>query len=391
MRRCLVSGAAISIKPRLFLSPPHLSGSEQGLIREALESNWVAPAGPMLARFEEEFARIVDVSRAVATSSGTAALHLALLVAGVCPGDRVLCPTLTFAASAFPVFYVGAHPVLIDCDPTTWTIDVALVEEELAELAAIGSPARAVIAVDLLGHSADYDALRTICDRYETVLIEDAAQAVGSTYKDRPLGGMGLVGCVSFNGNKIITTSSGGMLVSSEPTLADQAAHLASQARMAVPYFEHDRVGFNYRMSNVLAAIGLAQLTTLDKRVEARRRTFDAYRQALDGVPGITFAPEASWTRSNRWLTCVLIDEGAFGASREEVRIALERDDIEARGLYRPLHEQKPFARSRVKGGVHAEGVFRKALCLPSGSGMTADDIRRVVEGVLGASTHYHG
>jgi dTDP-4-amino-4,6-dideoxygalactose transaminase len=371
---------------RILLSPPHLSGVETDLLLEAIESNWIAPAGPMLDRFEREFADLVGVSRSVALSSGTAAIHLALMVCGVKPGDHVLCPTLTFAASAFPIMYIGAHPVLIDCDPSTWTIDPSLVDAELGDLAESGSAARAVVSVDLLGHSADYDALIDVCDRYGVVLIEDAAQAVGSTYKGQVLGRFGRVGCFSFNGNKIITTSSGGMLVSDEEELVEEARHIAGQARAPVPHYEHERLGFNYRMSNLLAAIGLGQLQTLEERVRARRRNFEWYRQGLGDLPGITFSPQAAWAESNRWLSCVLIDEESFGASREDVRLALDADDIESRPFYRPLHDQKPFAGYRVRGGLHAESIFRDALCLPSGNALTEEEGERVIEVVRRAA-----
>ncbi len=315
---------------------------------------------------------------AVALSSGTAALHLALRLAGVRRGDAVLCPTLTFCASANPIVYEGGSPVFLDVDPTTWNLDPELLREELRVCAARGRLPRAVVVVDLYGQSADYDAILAACAAYDVPVIEDAAEALGATYKGRMAGTFGRMSVFSFNGNKIITTSGGGMLVSNDGALVEQARFLASQARDPSPHYQHSVVGHNYRLSNILAAIGRGQLRVLPERVEARRRNNRWYRQALADLPGVAFMPEAAYGQGNGWLTCITIDPHRFGASREDVRLALEAKDIESRPVWKPLHLQPAFAERRVRGGRVAEGIFEHGLCLPSGSSLTEADRERV-------------
>jgi dTDP-4-amino-4,6-dideoxygalactose transaminase len=363
---------------RVYLSPPHVFGDEQKLVAEAFASNWIAPLGPHVDAFEREFAEAVGVPHAVALSSGTAALHLAMDLLGVGRGDPVVCASMTFSASANPICYVGATPVFVDCD-ATWTLDPALLEEALRAVEAGGQPAKAVVAVDLYGQCADYDAIRAVCDRRGVPLVEDAAEALGATYKGRPSGNFGRLGVFSFNGNKIITTSGGGMLVSHEKALVERARFLAAQARDPAPHYEHSRVGYNYRLSNVLAAVGRAQLRSLDERVVIRRRIFDRYVEGLGDLPGVDFMPEAAYGRSTRWLTCMLVDPVAFGADREALRLALEAEDIEARPAWKPMHLQPVFAGARMFGGAVSERLFRQGLCLPSGSSLGDGDQERVI------------
>jgi dTDP-4-amino-4,6-dideoxygalactose transaminase len=366
------------MKARIYLSPPHMTGEELALIEDAFASNWIAPLGPHVEAFEQEFAQLVAVPHAVALSSGTAALHLALKVLGVGRGDEVLCSTLTFAASANPIVYEGAAPVFIDCDAQTWTMDPHLLREELAACAARGRLPKAVIVVDLYGQSADYDALGAACAEYGVPIVEDAAEALGATYRGRPVGGFGLLGAFSFNGNKIITTSGGGMLVSADPRLVELARHLATQAREPAPHYEHTRIGYNYRLSNLLAAVGRAQLRSLPERVAARRRNFEVYVELLGDLPGLTFMPEAPYGRCTRWLTCVLVEPRLFGATRDDIRLALERENVESRPLWKPMHLQPVFSACRTRGGEVAAELFAKGLCLPSGSSLTASDIERI-------------
>jgi dTDP-4-amino-4,6-dideoxygalactose transaminase len=362
----------------VYLSPPHLFGDEQKLVAEAFRSNWIAPLGPHVDAFEEEFQDVVKVPHAAALSSGTAALHLALDLLGVGPGDVVICSSFTFSASANPVCYQRATPVFVDCDET-WTIDPGALEDALKSTTAAGRRARAVIAVDLYGQCADYGPIRGLCERYGVSLVEDAAEALGATYKDTPAGGFGRLAAFSFNGNKIITTSGGGMLVSHEKELIDRARFLATQARDPAPHYEHSHVGYNYRLSNVLAAIGRGQLRTLAERIAARRRVFGRYVEGLRDLPGVRLMPEAPYGRSNKWLTCVTIDPALFGADREAVRLALEAENIESRPVWKPMHLQPVFAGATMVGGAVSERLFRTGLCLPSGSSLSAEDQDRVI------------
>ncbi|MEW6368643.1 MAG: aminotransferase class I/II-fold pyridoxal phosphate-dependent enzyme [Acidobacteriota bacterium] len=364
---------------RIYLSSPHMSGRELSLVSDAFDSNWVAPLGPHVDAFEKEVARYLGVADAAAMSSGTAALHLAMILAGVVPGDTVICSTFTFSASANAIAYQRARPVFIDSTRLSWNLDPDLVREELEQRAAMSELPRALVAVDLYGQCADYDPIKTVCDEFGVALIEDAAEALGATYNGRKAGSFGRMAVLSFNGNKVITTGGGGMLVSADQALVKRARFLATQARDPAPHYEHSTIGYNYRMSNVLAAIGRGQLTVLDQRLEARRRNFEFYRSALVDLPGLSFMPEAEYGRSTRWLTCVMIDPEAFGATREDVRLALEAENIEARPVYKPLHLQPVFSDCRVRGGRVSEEIFEKGLCLPSGSNLTTEDLHRVV------------
>jgi dTDP-4-amino-4,6-dideoxygalactose transaminase len=367
--------------PRIYLSPPHLSGRELDLLRDAVESNWIAPLGPHVDAFERELAVVAGVPHALALSSGTAALHLALIVLGLGPGDEVACSSLTFSASANPIRYTGAAPVFVDVDAGTWTIDTALLDQALGERPQI----RAVVAVDLYGQCCDYDALKAVCSRRGVTLVQDAAESLGSFYRGAPAGGQGDLAAFSFNGNKVITTSGGGMLVSPNADWIAHARKLSTQAREPAPHYQHDEIGFNYRLSNLLAAVGRAQLEVLADRVAARRRVNELYRELLTDVPGISFMPEASYGRSNCWLTCVLVDPEAAGTDRESIRLALEAEDIESRPLWKPMHLQPVFEDAPSYGGSVSASLFERGLCLPSGSALTEGDQERIVEKLLAA------
>ena len=365
---------------RVYLSPPDVGDEERQLLLEALDSGWIAPLGPHVDMFEEELARRVGVAHAVALSSGTAALHLALLLVGVRPGDDVLVPTFTFVATANTASYIGARPVLVDCDAETWQMAPDLLAEELGARARRGALPRAVVAVDLYGQTADYGRLVPLCEEYGVALVEDAAEALGATHRGAAAGSFGAVGVFSFNGNKIITTSGGGMLVSSDGELARRARHLATQAREPEAHYEHIDLGFNYRLSNLLAALGVAQLRGLDRRMARRHAVNAAYRRALGAVPGISFMPRAAYGEPNDWLTCILVDADELGATPEDIRLALEAHDIESRPTWKPLHLQPLFAGAPVVGGAVSAGIFGRGLCLPSGSSLTDTDLERVVE-----------
>ena len=369
---------------RIYLSPPHMSGEELTLLQEAFASNWIAPLGPHVDAFERELADRVGVAHACALSSGTGGLHLALLNLGVGAGDEVLTSTLTFSATANAITYVGARPVFIDSDDRSWNLDPALLAQELEDRAKKGQLPKAVVTVDLYGQCADYDPILEACARYDIPVLEDAAEALGATYRGRHAGSLGVMGVFSFNGNKIITTSGGGMLVSDRKDWIDRARFLSTQARDPAPHYEHSTIGYNYRMSNLLAAVGRGQLRALGQRVKARRAVFDRYFSALHDLPGLAFMQEPDYGTGTRWLTCLTVDPEAFGATREQIRLALEAKDIEARPVWKPMHLQPVFKNCRVVGGAVAERLFEKGLCLPSGSSLSPNDQDRVIEIVRG-------
>jgi pyridoxal phosphate-dependent aminotransferase EpsN len=353
--------------------------ADLAMMQAAFTSNWIAPSGPDVDAFESEFAAKVGVRYATAVSSGTAALHLALQVVGVRPGDEVICSTLTFVASANPIRYLGATPIFIDSDRSTWNLDPELLAAFLENRARLGRVPRALVLVHLYGQAADITPILELCDRYGVIVVEDAAEALGTTYKGRAPGSFGRCGIFSFNGNKIITTSGGGMLVSNDAALVRHAKFLATQARDHEEYYQHSQMGYNYRLSNVLAALGRGQLRVLDQRVAARRETFERYQTRLTDVPGLTFMPEAEFGRSSRWLVCVQIEPALFGMDHESVRVALNGENIESRSVWKPMHMQPLFAGCECIGGAVAAELFEKGLCLPSGSNLPLADLERTV------------
>src|SRR6266545_143486 len=347
-----------------------MTGLEERLVAEAFATNWISPVGPHVDAFEREFAAVVGAPHAAALSSGTAALHLALRLVGVQPGDNVFVSTLTFIASVSPIIYLGGTPVFIDSEPRSWNMDPTLLAAALDTHARAGKLPRAVVVVHLYGQSADLDPILATCERYGVAVVEDAAEALGATYHGRAPGTFGRVGIYSFNGNKIITSGGGGMLVSKDEELVAHARKLATQARDPAPHYQHSEIGYNYRLSNVLAAIGRGQLRVLGDRVAARRRNFAFYVDALGELAGLAFMPQAPWGLATRWLTCLTIDPAEFGADREEVRQALEAAGIEARPVWKPMHLQPALAHLDRFGGWVAEDLFGNGLCLPSGSSL---------------------
>jgi dTDP-4-amino-4,6-dideoxygalactose transaminase len=367
----------------ILLSTPHMGEHEYKFVTEAFETNWIAPIGPHVDAFEREFCQTVGSSNAAAVTSGTAALHLALKLVGVGVGDEVFCSSLTFSASANPIAYLGAKPVFIDSDRTSWNMDPNLLVAALEQKAKLGKLPKAVILVHLYGQSADIDPILEACNRFGVPMIEDAAEALGAAYKGKSPGTFGRIGIFSFNGNKIITTSGGGMLVSEDAAITTKARFLATQARDPAPHYQHSEIGYNYRLSNVLAGIGRGQLMVLKDRVNSRRHNCEVYEQALGQIPGIEFMPEAEWSYATRWLTCLTIDPVAFGADREQVRLALADAQIEARPVWKPLHMQPIFQDCECFGGAVSEDLFERGLCLPSGSNLTDAELNRVIETIL--------
>ena len=363
---------------RTYLSPPHMCGREQELVQEAFDTNWIAPLGPHVDGFEREICEWVGVGHAAALSSGTAALHLGLMLLGVGRGDEVLCSSFTFAASANAITYLGAEPVFVDSDPDTWCMDPALLVAELKACKDRGKLPAAVVSVDLYGQCPDYVAIEAVCREYGVPLVEDAAESLGATAHGRAAGSFGDVAILSFNGNKIITSGGGGMLVSNREDLIGRARFLATQARDPAPHYEHTTIGYNYRLSNVLAGIGRGQLSVLGERVDLRRRTNRIYREELAGIEGLEFMPEAAHGRSSCWLTCLTLDPERTGVDREQVRVHLESLDIESRPTWKPMHLQPVFAGCRSRGGGVSARLFEHGLCLPSGTALTPGDVRRI-------------
>ena len=366
---------------RIYLSPPSIGGDELELVREAISSGWIAPLGPHVDAFECEFSARVGVAGAAALASGTAGLHLALRILVVGPGDEVYCSTLTFAATVNAILYMGADPVFIDSDRETWNMDPELLAEALDGAARRGSLPKAVMVVDTYGQCANYAPILEACARYNVPTIEDAAEALGATYHGRAAGSLGAIGVFSFNGNKIITTSGGGMLVSDRAEWVDKARFLATQAcdRTEDNHRQHSEVGYNYRLSNLLAAVGRAQLRTLDTWISLRRAIFRRYAEALSDLTGLQFMPEAPFGQATRWLTCVLIDPEHFGSDRRAVQKALEAQNIESRPVWRPMHIQPVYCGRRYIGRGIAEDLFTRGLCLPSGSSLSETTQSRII------------
>jgi dTDP-4-amino-4,6-dideoxygalactose transaminase len=367
----------------IYLSPPHLGCEEAGLVAEAIASNWIAPLGPHVDAFEREFADKLAAGSAAAVSSGTAAIHLALRLLGISTNDRVFVSSFTFIASVAPVLQLGATPVFIDSEPESWNMDPGLLEQALSDAAKANKLPKAVVLVHLYGQAANLDQICAACNRYGVPLVEDAAEALGSTYQGRATGTVGRFGAFSFNGNKIITTSGGGMLVGSSDTEILRAKKLAAQAREPALHYEHTEYGYNYRMSNILAAIGRGQLRVLDDRVDRRRRNFDSYAKRLSAIDGVRLMPEAPWGRSTRWLTCALVDPERFGATCHDIMTRLASHQIEARPLWKPMHMQPLFAGFLHYGRGVSDALYQRGICLPSGSSLVEDDVDRVVSCML--------
>ncbi|WP_188454965.1 DegT/DnrJ/EryC1/StrS family aminotransferase [Virgibacillus oceani] len=373
------------LKPdRLFLSSPHMSGNEQKYIQEAFDLNWIAPLGNNVDGLEKELANYNATTGAAVVTSGTAAIHLALRLLNVGPDDSVFCSSLTFVASVNPILYQGALPVLIDSELSTWNMSPKALKRALKEAYKNDKLPKAVIIVNLYGQSARMDELIEICDSYGVPIVEDAAESLGSEYKGGKSGTFGRYGIFSFNGNKIITTSGGGALVSNDEKSLRKARFLATQARDSAIHYQHSELGYNYRMSNIVAGIGRAQLEVLDKRVQQRRAVFDKYFEAFNNIPGIDFQPELENTKSNRWLTALTIDPKQTGVSRHEIIEKLAEENIEARPVWKPMHLQPLFA--GVDYYPHEEGnsvsdfLFEFGFCLPSGSNMNMEDQDRVID-----------
>lgn len=363
---------------RIFLSSPHMSGHEQKYIQEAFDKNWIAPLGDNVNGFEKELATYNNIKAASVVSSGTSAIHLAFRLLDVEPGDTVFCSSLTFVASANPIVYQGATPVFIDSEKETWNMSPQALERAFIEAEQNGKLPKAVIVVHLYGQSAKMDEILEICHRYNVPLVEDAAESLGSTYKGQKSGTHGKFGIYSFNGNKIITTSGGGALVSNDVEAIDRSRFLATQAREPALHYEHEEIGYNYRMSNIVAGIGRGQLEILDERVAQRRAIFDRYEEELGDLPGVEFQPELKDTMSNRWLTALTIDPEVAGVTRTEVIDKLAEHNIEARPVWKPMHLQPLFKDEAYfahdKDESVSDALFETGLCLPSGSNMTEEE-----------------
>jgi dTDP-4-amino-4,6-dideoxygalactose transaminase len=365
---------------RIYLSSPHMSGGEMKYIKEAFEQNWIAPLGPNVDAFEKAIAAYCGVKEAAALSSGTAAIHLALIILGVKAGDEVIASSFTFSATVNPIVYQGATPVFVDSEPDTWNMDPELLEQTIRERLDLGKRVKAIIPVHLYGMPADMEAILEIAARYDIPVIEDAAEALGSRFKGKAAGSFGRIGILSFNGNKILSTSGGGMFISDDPELVRQARFLSTQARDAAPHYQHSQIGYNYRMSNLLAGVGRGQLEVIDERVGQRRDNHLFYRHHLEGVKGITLLKEpGEGYFSNYWLSTILIDPSSTGISNYQLMEELEKHNIETRPLWKPMHVQPVFADSPVYQNGTSERLFQQGLCLPSGSNMTDEDRDRVL------------
>ncbi|MGN6534090.1 MAG: DegT/DnrJ/EryC1/StrS family aminotransferase [Ginsengibacter sp.] len=365
---------------KIWLSSPHMGGAERQFVTEAFDTNWVAPLGPNVNGLEQDLASYLDNDIHVAAlSSGTAALHLALILSGVEAGDEVICQSMTFSASANPIRYQNAIPIFIDSEKDTWNMDPVFLEEAVKDRIAKGKKPKAIIPVHLYGMPAKMHSILSIAEKYEIPVIEDAAEALGSYINEKKCGTFGAVGILSFNGNKIITTSGGGALISKDEKFIKQATFLATQARDNAPHYQHSQIGYNYRMSNICAGIGRGQMEVLPQRIDQRRANFSFYQKELKGFEGISFVNETEGFYSNRWLTTILVDPNKTGGiTREDIRLALEKENIESRPLWKPMHLQPVFQEYPYYGNKVSENLFENGLCLPSGSNLKAQELERV-------------
>ena len=364
---------------RIYLSPPHMSGDEQKYLKEAFDTNWIAPLGPNLDGFEKQLAGFLNIGHVAALSSGTAALHLALILLDVKPGDEVLVSGFTFSATVNPIVYQGATPVLIDSEPSTWNMDPVILEEAIHDRIGKSKKPKAIIVVDLYGMPAKLDEITAIAAKYDIPLIEDAAEALGSKFNGKKCGTFGLISILSFNGNKIITTSGGGAITSVNEEYIKKAKFLSTQARDNAPHYEHSQIGYNYRMSNILAAIGRGQMEVIEDRIATRRRNNSIYMELFKDIPEIHFLtePDKSYF-SNFWLTTLFIDNPTEKFNRETIRLALEAENIEARPLWKPMHLQPVFSKMPAYVNGVSEELFKKGICLPSGSNLSLQDLERI-------------
>lgn len=365
---------------RIYLSAPHLGALEEQFVRDAFATNWISSIGPNLEAFERSFSELLGGLPCVALSSGTSAIHLGLKLLGVGRDDEVICPTLTFAASANPIVYEAARPVFVDSERESWNLDADRLAEAIEDRLARGKRPKAVVVVHLYGQSADLDRIESVCARHDIPILEDAAEALGTYYRGVQVGTRAPVSAFSFNGNKIITTSGGGMLVARDPAWVAKARFWSTQSREPSIAYEHKELGYNYRMSNVLAGIGRGQLAVLNDRVAARRSIAKRYAAALEEVAGLTLMPQAAWGRHTNWLSVFLVDEHAFGATRDDILAALAAEDIEARPVWKPMHMQPVFADCPRYGGAVAEELFARGICLPSSSSLSNEDQQRVID-----------
>ncbi|TWF39684.1 dTDP-4-amino-4,6-dideoxygalactose transaminase [Chitinophaga polysaccharea] len=373
---------------KIWLSSPHMGTKELEFIKDAFDTNWIAPLGPHVDGFERDLSTYTGAAHVAALSSGTAALHLALIAVGVGPGDEVICQSMTFSASANPIAYLGATPVFVDSETSTWNMDPVLLEQAVIDRIENGKKPKAIIPVHLYGMPAQMNEIMAIANRYEIPVIEDAAEALGSWYREQACGSIGKLGILSFNGNKIITTSGGGALISNEEALISHSRFLATQARDAAPHYQHSHIGYNYRMSNVCAGIGRGQMLVLEERVAQRRANYRHYVAQLSDLPGVTFVSEPVGFFSNRWLSTILVNPAqSNGVTRETIRLALERENIESRPLWKPMHMQPVFEKMPAYVNGVSEKLFDNGLCLPSGSNLTPADLWRVTDAIRGLFT----
>lgn len=368
---------------KIWLSSPHMGGGEQKYVQEAFDTNWVAPLGPNVSGFENDLkSYLLDDVHVAALSSGTAALHLALIQLGVVTGDEVICQSMTFSASANPIAYLGATPVFIDSEEDTWNMSPVFLEQAIKDGIAKGKKPKAILPVHLYGMPAKMEEIVEIANSYGIPILEDAAEALGSSIDGQRCGTYGEMACLSFNGNKIITTSGGGALVAKNIKYKEQAIFLATQARDNAPHYQHSQIGYNYRMSNIVAGIGRGQMEVLDEHIANRRSNFDYYKKAFANIVQISLLDEPQGYFSNRWLSCILVNP-KNGITREDIRLALEKENIESRPLWKPMHMQPVFEKSPFYGDGTAERLFEDGLCLPSGSNLTEADLKRVVDIII--------
>jgi dTDP-4-amino-4,6-dideoxygalactose transaminase len=372
-----------NLSEKIWLSSPHMGGKELTYVTEAFNTNWIAPLGPHVDNFEKDLANYTQTSYAAALSSGTAAIHLALILLNVKADDFVICQSMTFSASANPIRYLGATPVFVDSEPDTWNMDPNALEEAISYCISRKKLPKAIIPVHLYGMPAKMEEINQLAAQYGIPVIEDAAEALGSTIDGKACGSFGKLGVLSFNGNKIITTSGGGALIGNDPELIQKARFLATQARDPAPHYQHSEIGYNYRMSNICAGIGRGQMVVLNERVAQRRANFEFYTKSFQSLPGLEFQPELEGSFSNRWLTAVTIDpQQSGGVDREKIRLSLEKQNIETRPLWKPMHLQPVFSSFPYFGGQEAEKLFDNGLCLPSGSNLSTLDLNRIIKAI---------